>query len=86
MIFQGMLTLMLFAVVIYFFLKLWPIIFGSDNADSIDLKIEELKKKREHLETLEKAYDVQKEIEKCEKEIEKLNYRLTKLKNKTNQN
>ncbi len=82
MIFQGMLTIMLFAVVIYFFLKLWPRISGTDDADSIDSKIEEIKKKREHLETLETAYDVQKEIEKCEKEIRKLDDRLTKLKNK----
>ena len=82
MIFQGMLTIMLFAVVIYFFLKLWPKITGSDDVSSIDKKIEELKKKREHLETLGKAYDVQKDIDKCEKEIRKLDDRLTKLKNR----
>jgi len=43
MIFQGMLIIMLVAVVIYFVLKFWSMISGSDDGDSFDSQIEEKK-------------------------------------------
>ncbi len=72
MLFQGLLTLILFALAFCFFYSIWYKLFKSKNLQIIDKRITELQQKKKQFEELKKAVDIQEKINNCEQEINKL--------------
>lgn len=72
MLFQGLLTLILFALAFCVFYFLWYNLFKSRNLQIIDKRIRELQQKKKQFEELKKAVNIQEKINNCEQEINKL--------------